>query len=235
MGTGTAGQARGAEPRPRASGRSGPAGRTANTVGRGQWRGHREGAHARRRHRSSLLARSPGQPGWSAGAGPGGGCRKRWAWGKGDASRVLGTGLGRRAADRDGRGGPRGSAGAGAPPRGDSEPGLPADTGDCNRHGRDHTRDTGRRAAGRGGRPASGGSPRPHGPGRVRWAVDKRAGVWDNMIKPPTPPAGWVCPRVWRSSSRPSSLFLRGRGSLPENHYVFPLSAAECSELYVLT
>jgi len=82
MGTGTAGPARGAEPRPRASGRSGPAGRTANTVGRGQRRDHRAGAHAGRRHRSSLLAHAPRQPGWSARTGPGGACRTRRAWGK---------------------------------------------------------------------------------------------------------------------------------------------------------
>jgi hypothetical protein len=223
----------GAAHRHHASGRSGPRGHSGSTGVPG--RDSRAATRQRGRHRSSLLARSPGQPGWSAGAGPGGGCRKRWELGKCDASRVIGTGLGRRAADRDGRGGPRGSAGAVAPPHGDPEPGLPAGTGDYSRRGRDHTRHTGRRAAGRSGRPASEGSPRPHGPGRIRWAVDKRAGVCDNTIKPPTPPAGWVCPRVWRSSSRPSSFSLRGRGSLPENHYAFPLSAAECSELYVLT
>jgi len=217
---------------PRATRRSGLGGHSGSTAARGQGRDHCKGAQGRRRHRSSLLARPPGQPGWSAGTGPGRACRRRRAPGKSDASRGHDSAGGRRVADRGGRGGPRGSAGAAALRHADCGRALPDDRAGCSRRGRDRRRDTGRRAAGRGGRRASGGWPRPRGPGAVRWAVDKSAGVCDKRRKPPTPPRGGCARGSGGSSSRPSSFSLRGRGSLPENPCLFPLSAAECTDLY---
>jgi len=219
----------GAAHRRRASGRRGPDGHSGSTGVRVWWRDQPE--HMRVRHRSSLLAHSRCRS-VATGTGPGGGCHTRGARGKSDASRGRDSAGDTRAADRDDRGGPRGSADAAAPPRADYGRGLPADTGGCSRHGRDHTRDTGRRAVGRGDRPASGGWPRPRGPGAVRWAVDKCAGVCDKRRKPPTPPRGGCARGSGGISSRPSSFSLRGRGSLPENHYPLPLSAAECTDLY---
>jgi hypothetical protein len=201
----------------RASERIGPSGHSGSTGVLPQGWGHREATRKRVRHRSSLRARSPGQPGWSAGAGPGGGCRTRQARGKADASRRRDTGRGRRAGDRGDRGGPPGSADAGGPRRGHCGHALPVDRGGCNRRGRDRRRHRGRRAAGTSGRRASGGWPRPRGPGAVRWAVDKGAGVCDKWDKPPTPPRGGCARGSGGISSRPSSFSLRGRGSLPEN------------------
>jgi hypothetical protein len=222
MGTGAAGPAPGAGPRPHASGRSGPDGRTASTAGPARRRDRRPARWGRERQRSSLLARSRLRS-VVTGAGPGGACRTRRAQGKSDAPRGRDSAGGRRAADRDGRGGPRGSADGVGPRPADCGRGLPAGTGDYSTRGRDRRRDTGRRAAGTGGRPASGGSPRPRGPGAVRWAVDKRAGVCDKKGKPPTPPRGGCARGSGGISSRPSSFSLRGGGSLPENHYLFPL------------
>lgn len=141
--------------------------------------------------------------------------------GKCDASRARDAVRDTRVADRDDRAAPRGSAGAAAPRRGDSERDPPGDTAGCSRRGRDHRSGRGRRAAGTGGRPASGGSPRPRGPGEIRWAVDTRAGVCDNRGKPPTPPRGGCARGSGGISSRPSPFSLRGRGSLPENQSPF--------------
>lgn len=141
--------------------------------------------------------------------------------GKSDASRALGSGPGRPVGDRGDRGAPRGSAGAAGRQRGDCGRVLPGDTGDCSRRVPDHTRDRGRTAAGTTGRPASGGSPRPRGPGDVRRAVDKGAGMCDNCTKPPIPPRGGCARGPGGSRSGPSSFSLRGRGSLPENSPTF--------------
>ncbi len=187
------------------------------------------------RHQSSLLARSPGEPGWSPGAGPGGACRRRGPRGKSDASRGRGSAADRRAGDRGDRGALRGSAGAAGRPHGDCGRGLPAATGDCNRRGRDPRTDRGRRAAGTTGTPASGGSPRSRGPGAIGWAVDKGAGVCHNKGRPPTPPRGGVCPRVWRVSARPSSFFPPGSQEPTRKSAMPPLSAAECSDFYTIT
>ena len=154
--------------------------------------------------------------------------------GKSDASRVPGTESDTRAGGRDGRGGLPGSAGAGGPPRGDCGRGLPADRGGCNRHGRDHRTGRGKRVAGTGGTPASGGWPRPRGPGAVRWAMDKGGGMCDNLAKPPMPPRGGCARGSGGSSSRPSSFSLRGCGSLPENHRPCYFSAAGCSDFYTI-
>ena len=123
-------------------------------------------------------------------AGTPGGCQRARGFGKSDASREHHTGRVRPVADRIGRGGPRGSAGGGAQCRGDSAYARFADTAGYSRHGPGRTRDRGRRAASTTGRPASGGSPLPRGPGECWSAADTAAGGCDNVGKPPTPPVG---------------------------------------------
>jgi hypothetical protein len=194
---GAAGRAPGAPRRPPASGRTDPGGHRASTGAPAGWWDHRERTRVRAAHRSSLLARSPCRPAWSAGAGPAGGCRRMGGIGKSDASRAPGTGPGRPAADRGDRGGPPGSAGAAGRPRGDSGHALPGDTGGCSRRGPDHTRGRGRRAAGRGGRPASGGSPRPRGPGDLKGGWTNAGGCARPSAGRSTPPAGWIGPGAW--------------------------------------
>jgi len=180
-----------------------------------------------------LLARGEGRPRASAGAGPAGGCRRRGEVGKSDASRGSGSASGRPVADRGDRGALRGSAGAGGQPRGDSGPGLPADTGGYSRHGPDHTRDRGRRAAGTTGRPASGGSPRPRGPGDVRRAVDKCAGVCDNSVKPPTPPRGGCARGPGGPALGPHPSTSGVAAAYPKTDPPSTLSSAECPDLSV--
>jgi len=164
-----------------------------------------------------LLARGEGRPRQSAGAGPVGGCHRAGGVGKSDASRAPDSGPGRRVAGPGDRRAHPGSAGAGGRRRGDCGRVPPGDTGGYSRRARDHTRDRGRRAAGTTGRPASGGSPRPRGPGDVRWAVDTCEGMCDTLAKPLMPPRGGCARGSGGSSSRPSSFSLRDRGSLPEN------------------
>jgi len=218
---GAVGRDPGARRRPPASGRTGPGARSARNTAPERWTDPWGGTTRVLAAHRGLLARGECRRESSAGAGPPGGCRRRGARGKSDASRAIGTGRGRPAGDRDDRAGLPGSADAAARRRGDCGRGPPADTGGCNRRGRDHRSGRGRRAAGTGCTPASGGSPRPRGPGAIRWAVDKDTGVCDKWIKPPTPPRGGCARGSGGTSSRPSSFSLRGRGSLPENYATF--------------
>ncbi len=132
------------------------------------------------------------------------------------------TGPGTPAGDHDSRAVPGGSAGGAGRPRRGSGRSLSGDTGGYSKRGLDRTTDRGRRAAGRGGSPASGGYPWPHGPEEVRWALDKRAGVCENnTVKPPTPPRGGCARGPGGCRSGSSSFSFRSRGSLPENRYSF--------------
>ena len=174
---------------PRASGRTGPGGRTPGNRAPDRRRDHRGRGMVWAVHRC-LLARRESRPRASAGAGPAGGCHRAEGRGKRDASRAPRTALGRPAGDRGGRAGLRGSVDGAGPRRGDCERALLGCTADCSRRAHDHTNGRGRTAPGRAGRPASGGSPRPRGPGDVRWAVDNGAAMCENFTKPPTPPRG---------------------------------------------
>jgi len=154
----------------------------------------------------SLLARRRRGPPWASRAGTPGGCHKPTGWGKSDASRGHDSGRGRPAGDRGDRAGLPGSAGAAGPRRADCGRGRPADTGGHSRRGPDRRRDTGRRAADTSGRPASGGSPRPRGPGDVRGGLDKRGRVCDTYGRSVHAPRG---------VERPGGLELAPPGSHP--------------------
>jgi hypothetical protein len=180
-----------------------------------------------------LLARGEGRPRQSAGAGPAGGCHRAGGVGKSDASRAPDTGPGRLVAGHGDRRAHPGSAGAAGRPRGDCGRVLPGDTGGYSRRARDHTRDRGRRAAGTTGRPASGGSPRPRGPGDVRRAVDKCAGVCDNSVKPPTPPRGGCARGPGGPALGPHPSTSGVAAAYPKTDPPSTLSSAECPDLSV--